>query len=137
MCALVANAEVYVYPSKGQTQEQQQSDQGECRSWASKNTGVNPSAAPPQRQSAAKKQGGVLKGAVVGAAIRGVTGGDAGTGAAIGGVFGGVRQANKNNSAQQQTDAQYQQQMAQYQQGQANYGRAYAACLEGRGYNVK
>ena len=51
-------------------------------------------------------------------------------GAAVGTVLGGVK-ARQNQSAQNQ--------QAQQQQQQAlnKYYRAYAACMEGRGYSVK
>lgn len=139
LCAFgVGAAGVIVYPSRGQTPEQQQKDQGECSAWATSQTGVNPKTPPPQPPPPPpKKQGGVLRGALGGAAIGGITGGDVGTGAAVGGLVGGIRQASRNEQASQQTSAQHQQQMAAWQQAQANHARAYAACLEGRGYTVK
>jgi hypothetical protein len=63
----------------------------------------------------------------------GAIGGDAEKGAAIGAGVGAatglVRQGRKN---QQATQAQ-----AQAQAGRSNYDRAYAACLEGHGYQVR
>lgn len=34
-----------IYPAKGQTQQQQQADQGECHGWAVQNTGIDPASA--------------------------------------------------------------------------------------------
>ena len=69
-------------------------------------------------------------------AIGAIAGNKAGKGAAIGAVVGtvagGVHQQQKDEAAQAQTYADQQ----QAQQALASYDRAYAACLEGRGYTV-
>ena len=136
-----------VYPSKGQSAEQQQRDQGECVAWAQRTTGVNPAAVaqglanrppPPQRGPLEDEQlQGALVGAFGGMAIGAISGNKAGKGAAIGAVVGtvagGVHQQQKDEAAQAQTYANQQ----QAQQALASYDRAYAACLEGRGYTVK
>jgi len=121
--------QMYFYPAKGQTQEQQNRDQGDCHVWAVQQTGVDPyqgsgSGPPPS--------GGVIRGAVGGAAIGavgGAIGGDAGKGAAIGAgagaLFGGVRQHRQR-----------QQQANQQQQSNDAYRSALAACMTGRGYTV-
>jgi len=132
-----------VYPSKGQTPAQQQKDQGECMAWAQQTTGVNPMAVaqgeanqPPPPGPQGERVHGAARGALGGAAI-GAIAGDAGKGAAIGAVAGtmagGVRQRRKADAAQAQTQANQQ----QAQQALATYNRAYAACLEGRGYTIK
>ena len=132
--ATVTAQTLFVYPAKGQSAQQQQKDIAECSNWARANTGgpsYGSSAPPPQQQS-----GGGLRGALGGAAIGAMIGdsSDAGKGAAIGALFGGIRQSRSNQQAQQQ----YQQQQAQQAAAQQeNYNRAYAACLEGRGYTVK
>jgi hypothetical protein len=136
-----------IYPSKGQSAEQQQKDQGECMGWAQQTTGVNPMAVAqglanqPARQEHGPLEDERLQGAVVGAlggaAIGALAGGKAGKGAAIGAVVGtvagGAHQQQKTDAAQAQTYATQQ----QGQQALAVYNRAYAACLEGRGYTVK
>jgi hypothetical protein len=136
-----------IYPSKGQSAEQQQKDQGECMGWAQQTTGVNPMAVAqglanqPARQEHGPLEDERLQGAVVGAlggaAIGALAGGKAGKGAAIGAVVGtvagGAHQQQKTDAAQAQTYATQQ----QAQQALAVYNRAYAACLEGRGYTVK
>ena len=120
----------YVYPTRGQSPEQQQKDQGECHVWATQQSGANPAAMPPPP---AGPTGDVVRGAGRGAAIGAVGGaiaGDAGKGAAIGAasgaLIGGFRRVDRERAAQQ----------AQAQ-ASAAYGRANAACLEGRGYTVK
>jgi YmgG-like glycine-zipper protein len=132
-----------IYPSKGQTAEQQQKDQGECSAWATQTTGVNPMAVaqsqanqPAPTGPQGERVGGAARGAVGGAAI-GAIAGDAGKGAAIGAVAGtmagGARQRRKADAAQAQAQANQQ----QSQQALATYNRAFAACLEGRGYTIK
>ncbi len=125
------------YPAKGQSQAQQNKDAGECQVWAKQQTGVDPAAVaqsasqpPPPAQ-----KGQRVKGAVAGAAVGGIVdGGDgARTGAAVGMVAGGAKQRQQQRAAASQQQAQ--QQRAQGQM--ATWNRAYAACMEGRGYTIK
>src|SRR5258706_13898076 len=69
--------QMYVYPSKGQSADQQGRDQYECSSWATQQTGFNPTMPAPMVQSSAPPPPGVL--------------GTAARGAAVGGVGGGIR----------------------------------------------
>ena len=55
----------------------------------------------------------------------------------LGAVMGGMRRADQNRKQAQQQQQWEQEQAAQYQQGRNNYNRAYAACMEGRGYTVR
>ena len=142
--ALAASAaapaqDVVAYPAKGQSADQQAKDAGECRAWASKNTGFDPNTPPPQYYAPQEKKYGGAKGALGGAVIGGAIGGSdaAWAGAAVGGVFGGVRQSNKNQQADAQARANYDQAMAHYQQRRGEYNRAASACLETRGYTVR
>ena len=118
----------YVYPGRGQSPEQQQRDQSDCQAWAMQQAG-NPAAVPPPpgRDGSALRTAG--RGAAVGA-VGGAIGGDAGKGAAIGAasgaLIGGFRRVDQQR---QYTEAQ--------SNANAAYGRAYGACLEGRGYTVK
>ena len=135
-----AQAEVFVYPKQGQSQDAFQKDQYECHSWAKQQTGFDP-AAPPQTAAAPPpQQGGAVRGGARGAAlgaVGGAIGGDAGKGAAVGAAVGataGVMRQNANNRAAAQASAQAQ---SQQQAGYANYEKAYATCLSGRGYSVK
>jgi hypothetical protein len=41
--ALAQSGEVYIYPSKGQSSEQQDKDRYECHRWAVQQTGFDPS----------------------------------------------------------------------------------------------
>jgi len=143
-------AEPFIYPSKGQSQQQLDKDKYECYSWAKQNSGFDPGRAqstassispPPSRPT---RQGGVFRGAVGGAIIGEIADDDAGKGAAIGGLIGGIRQRRqreddyrRQDQYQQQQYQQQQQQSNQQSQARLNYDRAYSACLEGRGYTVK
>lgn len=136
------NAQQFVYPSKGQSPEQQKKDEYACHQWAVQQTGVDPTR--PQQQAAAapaapttatgSTPGAGLRGAARGAIVGEVVGGDAGAGAAAGAVA-ARSQSRRQNAAAQQQAAQQQQQATSSQQ--AAYGKARAACLEGRGYAVK
>jgi hypothetical protein len=135
-----ATAEVFVYPKQGQTQQQFEQDQFACHQWAKNETGVDPtqqqaapSAPPPATGGAAR---GAARGAAVGA-VGGAIGGDAGKGAAIGAgvgaAAGAMRQGAYNRNAYQQS----QQMQAQQQVDLGRYEKAYAVCMEGRGYQAK
>lgn len=148
--------ELFVYPSKGQSEAQQGKDQEQCHQWAVKQTGIDPTrppaaqAPPPPPPPAEAPQGGLLRGAGRGAAVGAVGGaiaGDAGTGAAVGAatgaLVGGMRRRDQNaRIEQQQQNYQQQQASANAQQGAVNakqaetYNRAATACLQGRGYTV-
>jgi hypothetical protein len=78
---------IFVYPSSGQTSQQQVLDEGECFAWAQQQTGANPlaPAARPEPSAAAKpsdSSDAAAKGAVTSAA------GGAVAGTAIGAVAG-------------------------------------------------
>lgn len=133
-------AEVFVYPKQGQSQEAFQRDQFECHNWAKQQTGFDP-AQPPQTAAAPPpQQGGAVRGAARGAAagaVGGAIAGDAGKGAAVGagvGATAGVMRQNQYNRAAAQASQQAQ---AQQQANYDRYERAYAVCLQGRGYSVK
>jgi hypothetical protein len=133
-----AHAEVVAYPKKGQSQEQFQRDQFDCHAWAKGQTGVDPSqpvvvAAPPPQQ------GGAIRGAGRGAALGAIGGaiaGNAGKGAAIGAAVGGTAGAMRQGSQNQATAEATRQAQAQRQADLQRYERAYATCLQGRGYQV-
>lgn len=125
-----ALAQGYAYPAKGQSPQQQQQDQSDCHGWAMQQSGVNPGAmAPPPSGPTGQVARTTARGAAVGA-VGGAIGGDAGKGAAIGAatgaLVGGMRRIDQRRAADQAQS-----------QASAEYGRAYAACLEGRGYTVK
>ncbi|MBW8836058.1 MAG: hypothetical protein JF605_13470 [Burkholderia sp.] len=148
-CAVLASGVLFgsavqakpvAYPAKGQSQQQQQKDDGACYSWAKSNTGIDPATvntSPPPPSGPAVGGGervrGAARGAAGGAAI-GAIAGDAGKGAAIGAaggtMAGGARARNNQRAAAASTQAQ--------SQGAIDtYDRAWAACMQGRGYSVK
>lgn len=146
MTATAMAGGVIVYPASGQTPEQQKVDQGACMSWASEQTGFDPtapmqatSAPPPEQRPTTSAGRGMLRGALGGLVI-GAIAGDAGKGAAIGAgsgaLIGGVRHHEQVENAYAQQDAWARQQAEQYQQSQNEFNRAYATCLQGRGYTV-
>src|SRR5919107_425829 len=93
--ATAAAQQPIVYPARGQSASLQSRDQGDCRAWAQKSTGVDPAvlAQQPVAQETGPATGGgervrgATRGAVGGLAI-GAIAGDAGQGAAIGAVVG-------------------------------------------------
>lgn len=137
----MAQSKPIAYPAKGQSQQTQQKDDGACYSWAKGNTGVDPAAlasAPPPPPSGPAVGGGErVQGAARGAAggaVIGAIAGDAGKGAAIGAttgtVVGGSRARQNRRAAAASTQSQ--------SQGAIDtFNRAYAACMEGRGYTIK
>jgi len=143
LVAAVANAQgtsLSIYPSKGQTPEQQAKDKAECSQWAASQTGSAAGmAAPTTSTYAPPPRGQIVGGAARGAALGAVGGaiaGDAGTGAAAGAAMGGTagaigRRRGRRERRQLQANAQ-----AAASGGQNAYNRALATCLQGRGYTV-
>lgn len=135
------NAQQFVHPARGQTAQQQKSDEAACHSWATQQTGLDP-AKPPPAQAAPKQPttatgttpGAGLRGAARGAVVGEVVGGNAGAGAAAGAVAARGQSRRQNAAAASQAQ---QQQQAATQSQQASFAKARAACLEGRGYTVK
>ena len=135
----VAGVDIFVYPGKGQTKEQQEQDEFACYKWAKEQTGFDPTQ-PVQQAAAPPPPGrevgrGAARGAAIGA-IGGAIGGDAGKGAAIGagvGAAGGV--ARRRHAEREQQAAQ--QQAKQQQEASINgYKRAFSGCMTARGYTV-
>lgn len=139
--------QLYTYPLKNQSAEQQDRDRYECHSWAGKQTGYDPSRAYPNNpayldpQPYQPCQRNIVRGAgrgaalgAVGAAITGDAGKGAAAGAAMGGKAGGFsrRDGRRQQAAQQQANA-----ASVAGSQQMNYACAMAACLEGRGYSVR
>lgn len=138
-----SHSQLYVYPLKKQSTEQQEKDRYECHRWAAQQSGYDPSkahssnvASEPYRPSGPHVLRGAGRGAALGA-VGGAIGGNAGKGAAAGAAMGGMvggfrRRDERRQVAQQQANA-----SSALASKQANYTRAMAACLEGRGYSVK
>ena len=143
-------SDLYVYPAKGQSKDKMEKDKYECFQFARDETGFDPmsrpttSTPPPAREKKTWGTGeGAVGGALLGAGIGAIAGGGkgAGTGALIGGVGGGAmghvrRSDQKERDAARRRDWE-QRETSRYVQGRNNYERAYAACLEGRGYTVR
>jgi len=129
-----AAAQQFVYPAKGQTPEQQKSDESACYGWAVQQTGFDPAKAPPPAKAATTPtgttRGAGARGAARGAVVGEIVGDDAGAGAAAGAAAGRAQSRRQNAAVEQQ-------QSSATQQQQATFAKARAACLEGRGYTVK
>lgn len=142
----LAGAQVFIYPARGQSPQQEQFDKGQCYSWAVQQSGFDPAnpqvAAAPASMPGAP-QGGLFRGAAGGAAlgaVGGAIGGDAGQGAAIGaavgGLFGMMRRARWAEEQQQMQQQRMAQQQSALAGGHAAYNRAFSVCMTGRGYTV-
>jgi hypothetical protein len=139
-----AGSEIIAYPKNGQTQEQFQMDQYQCHQWATGQAGVDPtnpaqqpqpatpSGPPPPAAVAASATGGAIVGTMIGA-ISGHPGQGAAIGTAIGASTGMMRagvKGKKQAEAKKKADGEAQAALAKYE-------KAYAVCLEGRGYQVR
>ena len=136
-----------LYPSEGQDEQQQMTDQLECYRWATSHTNWDPFVAYDQlvqqgyaaQQSAEQAQGGLIKGAA-GGALAGVAigaiAGDAGKGAAIGAVAGGLVGGARSRKAQKQAEAQQQAATDAFDAQLQTWDRNYVACMQGRNYVV-
>jgi hypothetical protein len=120
---------VIIYPAQGQNAAQQDQDRYACHTWATQQSGYNPSQPPPQPSpSGPSPLRGAARGAAIGAvggAIGGNAGKGAGIGAATGALIGGMRRRD-----------QYAQQQSSNSQQLSLYNRALATCMQGRGYTV-
>ena len=155
--SIAATLQVYVFPSGGQTPEQQSKDEGECYNWAVQNSGVDPFAAQKQAQAAQQQaaaqqqqvqqstQGagarGAVRGAAAGALIGEIASNDADKGAAYGAAAGVVAGRHRARKAEAQAAQQGQQQVQQAQAATAQqidgFKKAFSACLEAKKYTVK
>lgn len=154
--SLSSTLEIYVFPSAGQTAQQQNIDEGECYTWAVDNTGTDPFDLARQVQQqqantdAARQQadrvgegaavGGAVSGAAAGALI-GAIAGDAGKGAAWGAGLGALGGASARREARRgaraTVDRQAESQARATTQQTDNFKRAFGVCLEAKGYMVK
>lgn len=150
--ALPADAEIFVYPSKGQDSKRLDRDRYECHNWAVAQSHYNPSephlaphqrievvAMPPPGQSTVA---GAVTGAVIGAAIGSPR--DTGEGAVAGAIVGAIAGASSdaarrkdNEQVNNRVSAESQAERARLERQATDYRRAISACLEGRGYTVK
>ena len=135
--------DIYVFPAKSQSPDQQSKDENDCYTWAINQSGVDPLNMPEvkveQVQSGPTGAAvvGSARGAATGAAI-GAIAGDAGKGAAIGAVGGALRGHRAGRRGKAMVQAGNEQEAAQTQASMINsFKKAYSACLEGKGYTVK
>ncbi len=148
--ASAAASDLYVYPAKGQSKDQMEKDKFECYKFARDETGFDPMERPeastprPAKEKETWGAGqGALGGALLGAGIGAIAGGGkgAGTGALIGGVGGGAMGHVRRSEQKARDDARErdweERETSRYVRGRNNYERAYAACLDGRGYTVR
>lgn len=137
--------QVYFYPTRGQSPEQQDRDRYECYNWAVKQTGFDPTRSlPPQeritvvpaRAPGETTVGAAIAGAVIGAMVSSPR--NAGGGALVGAAAGGLLGAAAESNQQQQVERiETRRGDNRYRRETAEYRRAMSACLEGRGYSVK
>jgi hypothetical protein len=136
----VAQSAPIVYPSAGQSMEQQGRDESECRNWATQQTGVYPYQSAPtyygNANTGAPVLGGAARGAALGA-VGGAIGGDAGKGAAIGAGVGATAGLIRRNQQRRQQAQMNDQAAAQYQADTSRYNQAFGVCMQGRGYAVR
>ena len=112
---------VPAYPGQGQSALQMSRDQSECEAWARQQTGYDP-ATDIAKGSAIGGIIGAIGGAAAGAAIGAVTG-NPGTGAAIGAAAGGIGGIGVGGGMN-------------FSKSRQGYERAYAVCMQSKGYTV-
>ncbi|MCX5839253.1 MAG: glycine zipper family protein [Deltaproteobacteria bacterium] len=150
--APVPSTQVFFYPMKGQTTEQQSRDHYECYNWAVQQTGFDPgqSAIPTDQRVSVVPMPPLghdtvaftIAGAVLGALIGGPrhAGGGALIGATGGMMAGAASDSARAEYARQQEEAYAAQgrvRDAKLGEKSAGFRRAMSACLEGRGYTVR
>ncbi|KQC07117.1 MAG: hypothetical protein APR62_06915 [Smithella sp. SDB] len=147
-----AVTQIYFYPKKGQSTEQQSRDHYACYNWAVDQTGFDPSVSsivpeqrvrvvpmpPPGHDTVVMS----IAGAVLGALIAGPrhAGGGALIGAAGGAMAGAVSDATRAESARQLEEAYQNRNKGRDLHNEKmalQFRRAMSACMEGRGYTVK
>jgi hypothetical protein len=133
---------VYVFPAKGQTQQQQKRDEYDCYNWAKEQSGIDPlnlpkTEVPVQSGPTGGAVKGAAKGAAAGAAIGAITG-DAGEGAAVGATAGALAGRRAGKQAQASQNQQAQASAASSEQAlKDSFKKAFSVCIEGKGYTVK
>jgi hypothetical protein len=141
--AISQQMKLFVYPTKGQTKQQQKEDEFECYKWAVEQSGIDPlnlpkvAAPPPQSGPTGTAVVGAAKGAAAGAAIGSISG-DMGKGAAYGAMIGGIAGRRQGKQAQAGANQQAQQQTAAQEQAMKDsFKKAFTVCIEGKGYTIK
>jgi hypothetical protein len=127
----------YAYPAKGQSAATQEKDEAHCTTWATQQSGFdprNPPVAATAQAAPVTGSGARVKGAVVGAGVGAIAGGDVGDAALTGAVVGGVARRSSNRRAARAQNGANEQAVSA---GQAAFSQARTACLTGRGYTLK
>jgi len=149
---ITAITQVYFYPNKGQSTQQQSRDHYACYNWAADQTGFDPSVSsivpeqrvrivpmpPPGHDTVVMS----IAGAVLGALIAGPrhAGEGALIGAASGAVVGASSDISREELARQMEEAYQNHNQARdlrKERKALDFRRAMSACLEGRGYTVR
>lgn len=131
------------FPAKGQSQQQQKTDEIECYKWAVGQSGIDPFNLPKIDTAASQSgpTGGAVKGAARGAAAGAAVGaiaGDAGEGAAIGAAVGGAKGRRAGKKAQAQQNQKAQTDVANKEKEMMDsFKKGFSACMEGKGYSIK
>lgn len=147
------NVEVYAYPQAGQTPERQRRDRYECYNWSVEQTGFDPGRLPAnstapmvrvQPDPPAGHDTAVLAatGAIIGAAVSNPH--NAGAGAAVGAVVGAITGAASDSARQDEArriedseNARISSNQERINRRAEEYRRAFAACMEARGYAIR
>lgn len=147
-----AITQIYFYPNKNQSDEQQSRDHYACYNWAMDQTGFDPSVSsivpaqrvrvvpmpPPGHDTVSMTIAGAVLGALIGGPRH--AGGGALIGAASGAMMGAVSDASRVEAARQMEEAyqnRYQARDLRKEKKALHFRRAMSACLESRGYSVK
>lgn len=143
--------ELYVYPAKGQSQEQLDRDRYDCHLWAVRQTGFDPSVAQSSGSQSRERSSreatsrgpetaeNVMRGAVAGAIIGSAVSSprERSEGAIVGATAGAVIGAAASQVGTA-TVVERERRVATSTDPRASgYTRALSACLEGRGYTVR
>jgi hypothetical protein len=142
----------FVYAANEQPPDQQQYDEMDCYNWAKSQTSIDPmgpATAVEQvekgdNQASGSRVRGAARGAAGGAVI-GAVAGNAGKGAAIGATVGTMRGGRAVRQGKAQAEQDYQQAQTQARQQAAAtdaqkiaiFKKAFAVCVQGRGYSVQ
>jgi hypothetical protein len=147
-----AITQIYFYPNKGQSTEQQSRDHYYCYNWAVEQTGFDPSVSsivpeqrvrvvpmpPPGQDTIAMSIAGAVLGALIGGPRHAVEG--ALIGSTYGAIAGATSDISRQESARQMEEAYQNRNQARdlHKEKKAlQFRRAMSACMEGHGYMVK
>jgi hypothetical protein len=142
--SLISSVGLFVFPSNGQSSEQQSKDDYECYNWAKDQSDYDP-INPPVVETVAAKTGpdgsafrGALRGAARGAVLGEVIDDESRKGAQIGATAGAMSAKSHSRRNAQQQASQTNNANAMSQQALVdNFKKAASICLEAKDYAVK